>query len=69
VYVDKDLSGKELEVDWKMPKYTYVKLSNGISTRLGKYVGGKIEYIDKSSFRVGDIKVESKCMEQTMLID
>lgn len=69
VQVDKDLSGDRMEINLDMPEFTYVKVTDGINSRIGKYVNGKIEYIDRISFKIRDKKIEPLCMEQTMLLD
>lgn len=69
VQVDKDLSGDCMEINLDMPEFTYVKVTDGINSRIGKYVNGKIEYIDRISFKIRDKKIEPLCMEQTMLLD
>lgn len=69
VQVDKDLSGDCMEINLDMPEFTYVKVTDGINSRIGKYVNGKIEYIDRISFKIMDKKIEPLCMEQTMLLD
>lgn len=69
VQVDKDLSGDCMEINLDMPEFTYIKVTDGINSRIGKYVNGKIEYIDRISFKIMDKKIEPLCMEQTMLLD
>lgn len=69
VYVEQDLSGDYLEIELNYPEFTYVKVTDGINSRIGKYVNGKIEYIDKISFRLRDKKIEPLCMEHTMFLD
>jgi hypothetical protein len=58
-----------MEINLDMPEFTYVKVTDGINSRIGKYVNGKIEYIDRISFKIRDKKIEPLCMEQTMLLD
>ncbi len=69
VYVEQDLSGDYLEIKLNYPEFTYVKVTDGINSRIGKYVNGKIEYIDRISFRLRDKKIEPLCMEHTMFLD
>lgn len=69
VYVEQDLSGDYLEIKLNYPEFTYVKVTDGINSRIGKYVNGKIEYIDRISFRLRDKKIQPLCMEHTMFLD
>lgn len=69
IHIDDDLSGDSLQIALGLPEFTYLKVVNGKNTRIGKYVSGNIEYIDKETIKVGEHKITPKCMEQTMMMD
>lgn len=67
--VKDDLSGSILNKKLKYPEFTYMFITSGTSSRLGKYVNGVVEYIDKHSIRVRNRKIEPLNGKQTMFVD
>lgn len=69
ITVDAPLDGDSLEIDLPFSDFTYLFVTNGYGSRIGKYVHGRIEFIDKRKIRVCNTIVEPLCAEQAMLMD
>ena len=64
-----DLNGESYEIELPYADYTYLVATDGVNTRLGKYVNGKIIYLKPFQFKIRDHHIQPKCMEQSMLLD
>lgn len=63
------LDGDFIEIELDIPTFTYLLVTDGSNTRIGKYVDGKIEFIASQRFKVRSKQIQPLCMEQQMLVD
>ena len=69
VKTDKVLDGKYIDIELQLPNNTYVFVSNELSSRIGRYVNKRIEFIQNTKLTGNIQNITPQCQEQKMFVD